>query len=151
MKDWQNIKTKSKSCNVSVDLHSFHVTNKEWQKCASIWLQSISSFCKLESICILYFISCFVGCQRIHQSILNGTSTSTQSSSKNVLVTNPPVHFGFFLWTGQSTSPVQNTFWFLILDKWNVGIFNGFALYYCIEMFLKTNWDFKTGRKFEFN
>ena len=48
--------------------------------------------------------------QRIHQSILNGTSTSPQSSSKNVLVTNPPVHFGFFLWTGQSTSPVQNTF-----------------------------------------
>ena len=35
-------------------------------------------------------------CQRIHQSILNGTSTSPQSSSKNVLVTNPPVLFGIF-------------------------------------------------------
>ena len=92
------------------------------------------------------FITCST--QRIHQSILNGTgtSTSTQSSSKNVLVTNPPVHFGFFWWTGQSTSPVQNTFWFLTLDKCNVGNFKGVALYCCIEMFLKTNWKFKTGR-----
>ena len=32
----------------------------------------------------------------MHQYILNGTSTSPQSSSKNVLVTNPPVLFGIF-------------------------------------------------------
>ena len=32
----------------------------------------------------------------MHQYILNGTSTSPQSSSKNVLVTIPPVLFGIF-------------------------------------------------------
>ena len=125
----------------------FFVIKVSFEKLKSIIYRCEENYCNLLHAFELLHLEIR---QRIHQSILNVTSTSTQSSSKYVLVTNPPVHFGFFLWTGQSTSPVQNTFWFLTLDKWNVGIFNGFALYHCKEMFLKTSWEFKTGRKFEF-
>ena len=51
------------------------------------------------------YIEIFFVKQRVHQYILNGTSTSPQSSSKNVLVTNPPVLFFLYWSVHQYTSP----------------------------------------------
>ena len=72
----------------------------------------------LNSLIIIYY-------QRVHQYILNGTSTRPQSSSKNVLVTNPPVLFGIFFVLVSPPVHQSKTYVDKHVAKWGGTIFLG--------------------------